>query len=239
MGKVWWLSFYRWGNQGTETWSYSLGITQPVRRGAGGTPRGGPCSLDALSPTMWHIGSQSRLQLGRICDRKGPAMSMSEEACPPRWTRRPAQSSRTWWTQWEVAALGCFHSVVLLLIQVTPILLKLHKDLCSPYVLMPHALFNSCCCCLVFNLCPTLLWSLGLSLAKLLCPWNSPGINTGMGYHFLLLGIFPTQGLNLYFLHWQADFLLLSHPGRLFNSWIYSVILFWINECVFFCCCFN
>ena len=27
-------------------------------------------------------------------------------------------------------------------------------------------------------------------------PWNSPGRNTGVGCHFLLQGIFPTQGLN-------------------------------------------
>ena len=27
--------------------------------------------------------------------------------------------------------------------------------------------------------------------------------NTGMGYHFLLQGIFPTQGLNLSLLHWR------------------------------------
>ena len=27
-------------------------------------------------------------------------------------------------------------------------------------------------------------------------PWSSPGKNTGVGSHSLLLGIFPTQGLN-------------------------------------------
>ena len=27
-----------------------------------------------------------------------------------------------------------------------------------------------------------------------LCPWDSPGKNTGVGCHFLLQGIFPTQG---------------------------------------------
>ena len=37
----------------------------------------------------------------------------------------------------------------------------------------------------------------GLLLTKLLCPWSSPGKNTGVGYHVLLQGIFPTQGLNL------------------------------------------
>ena len=27
-----------------------------------------------------------------------------------------------------------------------------------------------------------------------LCPWDSPGKNTGVGCHFLLQGILPTQG---------------------------------------------
>ena len=31
---------------------------------------------------------------------------------------------------------------------------------------------------------------------KLFCPWNSQGKNTGVGYHSLLHGIFPTQGSN-------------------------------------------
>ena len=34
---------------------------------------------------------------------------------------------------------------------------------------------------------------------------------TGMGCHFLLQGIFLTQGSNPHLLHWQADSLLLSH----------------------------
>ena len=36
-----------------------------------------------------------------------------------------------------------------------------------------------------------------------------------MGCHFLLQGMFPTQGLNSCLLHWQADSLLLSHQGSL------------------------
>ena len=31
---------------------------------------------------------------------------------------------------------------------------------------------------------------------RLLCPWGSPGKNTGVGCHFLLQGILPTQGSN-------------------------------------------
>ena len=30
------------------------------------------------------------------------------------------------------------------------------------------------------------------------CLWDSPGKNTGVGCHFLLQGIFSTQGLNLH-----------------------------------------
>ena len=32
----------------------------------------------------------------------------------------------------------------------------------------------------------------GLQPARLLCPWDSPGKNTGVGCHFLLQGIFST-----------------------------------------------
>ena len=38
------------------------------------------------------------------------------------------------------------------------------------------------------------LWPHGLQPTRLLCPWNSPGKNTGVGSHPLLRGIFPTQG---------------------------------------------
>ena len=31
---------------------------------------------------------------------------------------------------------------------------------------------------------------------QLLCLWNFPGKNTQLGCHFLLKGIFPTQGFN-------------------------------------------
>ena len=53
----------------------------------------------------------------------------------------------------------------------------------------------------------------GLCPTRLLCPWDFPGKNTGMGCHSLLQGIFPTQESNLYRLHWQADFLRWRHLG--------------------------
>ena len=36
--------------------------------------------------------------------------------------------------------------------------------------------------------------------ARLLCPWDFPGKNTRVGCHFLLQGIFATQGSKLYLL---------------------------------------
>ena len=38
---------------------------------------------------------------------------------------------------------------------------------------------------------------------RLLRPWDSPGKNTGVGCHCLLLGIFPNQGSNLGLLLWR------------------------------------
>ena len=50
--------------------------------------------------------------------------------------------------------------------------------------------------------------------ARLLCPWNSPGKNTGVGGRFLFQGFFPIQELNLCLLHWQMDYLPIELPGK-------------------------
>ena len=57
----------------------------------------------------------------------------------------------------------------------------------------------------------------GLWSARLLCAWNSPGKNTGVGCHSLLQRIFPTQGLNLGLLHCRQILYHLSHQG-IFHS---------------------
>ena len=67
---------------------------------------------------------------------------------------------------------------------------------------------------IVTMLCPNLLWSHGLQPTRFLCPWNFPGKNTGVGHHFLLQGIFPTQGSNPGLLHWQVDSLLTKLWGK-------------------------
>ena len=66
--------------------------------------------------------------------------------------------------------------------------------------------------CSVTQSCMTLRLH-GLCPARLLCPWDSPGKNTGVGCHALLQGIFPTQRSNPCLLHWQPDSLPLIHLG--------------------------
>ena len=53
------------------------------------------------------------------------------------------------------------------------------------------------CCGLVTKSCPMHLRHHVLQPTRLLCPWDFPGKNTGVGCHFHLQGIFPTQGSNL------------------------------------------
>ena len=57
------------------------------------------------------------------------------------------------------------------------------------------------------------LWPHGLQPTRLLCPWDFPGKDTGVGCHFLLLVIFPTQGLNLGLLHCRQILYWLSYKG--------------------------
>ena len=46
-----------------------------------------------------------------------------------------------------------------------------------------------------------------------LCPWNSPGQNTGVGCHSLLQGIFPTKGSNPGLLHCRQMLYHVGHQG--------------------------
>ena len=63
------------------------------------------------------------------------------------------------------------------------------------------------------------LWPHGLQPTRLLCSWNSPSKNAGVGCHSLLKGIFPTQGSNpgssalqARFLHHLSHHLQKRHP---------------------------
>ena len=75
-------------------------------------------------------------------------------------------------------------------------------------------------------------WSYRLLPARLLCPWDFPGKNTGVGSLSLLQGIFLTQGWIPGFLHWRQILCQLSHQGtdtfsgtsflgnKLYGNWV-------------------
>ena len=71
---------------------------------------------------------------------------------------------------------------------------------CYSAVLSHSVLFNS-------------LGPQGLQPSRLLCPWDFPGKNTGVGCQALLQGIFPTQGSNPGLLHCKWILYQLSYQG--------------------------
>ena len=78
---------------------------------------------------------------------------------------------------------------------------------------MQAQLLQSCLTLQPYRLQPTRLFS----------PWGFPGKPTGVGYDFLLQGIFPTRGWNwhlLHLLHWPEGSLPLAPPKP--NSIFYN-----------------
>ena len=72
-----------------------------------------------------------------------------------------------------------------------------------------------------------------LKPTRLFCPWDSPGKNTGEGYHALLQGIFPTQGSNpclLCLLHWQVGSLPLAPPWKPLMNGSPSLVCFYVTR---------
>ena len=108
------------------------------------------------------------------------------------------------------------------------LLLVISSDLCTGYMVIPTvfkkkkkepytyamrtSLVRMLCVC-AQSLSPVLCSPMNCKPARLLCPLDFPGKNIGVCCHFLLQGIFPTQGTNLCLLHWQANSLSLSHLG--------------------------
>ena len=88
---------------------------------------------------------------------------------------------------------------------------------CLPCKLLVHVLCLCLCGCVLscfshvwFCVTP---WTVAHGV---LCPWDSPGKNTGVDCHALLRGIFPTQGSNAphIYLHWQVCSLPPTPPGK-------------------------
>ena len=96
-----------------------------------------------------------------------------------------------------------------------------------------------CACSVMSNSLPPS----GLQPARLLCPWNCPGKNTGVGCHFLLQGIFLTRGSNqhlLCLLHQQVDSFPLASPRTIQQFYLFiffkelpNCFLQWLRQFTF------
>ena len=69
------------------------------------------------------------------------------------------------------------------------------------------------CVCVCYLVMSDSLQPHGLQSARLLCPWNSPSKNTGVGCCCCLWGIFYPQGLNPDLLHCRQILDHLNHQG--------------------------
>ena len=94
--------------------------------------------------------------------------------------------------------------------------------------------------CKVTSSMPNSLQTHGLEPARLLCPWDSPGKNTGVGCHVLPQRFFPTQesnpGIEPRSLALQADSLLSEPLGKLMQQ-SYSFVCVCVCVCIHTCIC--
>ena len=83
-------------------------------------------------------------------------------------------------------------------------------------ILPPQVGLGGCVCVFSCSVLSDSWQPYGLQPTRLLCLWDIPGKNTGVGCPFLFQEIFPAQGSNLCLLSplfWQVGSLPLSHLG--------------------------
>jgi len=127
------------------------------------------------------------------------------------WQWLPLKSGnmgdRNFFFPFRLYSIYCYYKILALFPHAVQCILVAYFIPSSLYLLLPC----------IFLYCG---WVLFDSFAT---PWTSlpasfvhgdfPGKNTGVGCHFLLQVIFPTQGSNLHLPHWQVDSLPLNYQG--------------------------
>ena len=75
----------------------------------------------------------------------------------------------------------------------------------------------------------------GLYPARLLCSWDSLGKNTGVGCHFFLQGIFPTQGSKPASPALAGGFFTTEPPGKP-KIFIFMYLFIWLLQVLVAAC---
>ena len=92
------------------------------------------------------------------------------------------------------------------------------------HFICPSISLTLLCACWVASIMSNSMQPYGLQPTRLLCPWDSPGKNTGVSCKVLLQGIFLTQGSN------RSLFMSPALAGRFFTTgkplWSYHSPLF-------------
>ena len=139
---------------------------------------------------------------------------------------RRSQSCRTWQrVGLEVMGVGIEQEMPIISGWKQPwsydLLVKSWEQLCtsrSVFLALSSGVYPlGLCFKWVFSVLSSSLWPHELQLTRFLCPWNFSGKNIVAGFHFLLQGIFLTQGSNpclLCLLNWQAGSLPLVPLGK-------------------------
>ena len=79
--------------------------------------------------------------------------------------------------------------------------------------------------------CPTLCDPMGCSMPGSICPWDSPGKNTGVCCYYLLQGIFPTQDWNPASYVSCTGRCVLYHYGYLGSPFVYRLcLILWLTS---------
>ena len=85
--------------------------------------------------------------------------------------------------------------------------------------------------CTLSCLCHVQLFmTLQTEASRLFCPWDFPGKITGVDCHFLLQGIFRTQGLNPHLSPVLVDGFFTTSATRETHFWSFSSFLFWCSS---------
>ena len=87
---------------------------------------------------------------------------------------------------------------------------------------------TSMCCAKSLQSCLMVCDPVGLQPARLLCPWDSPGKNSGVCCHFLLQSNIHILAKNI------SDYVVCSTMGKTFSSKQLSFISLWHNLFFFY-----